>query len=176
MLRPAALLPLLLLSGALAAPSGPAKDLLDAAAAGDTAKVAAALEAGAEVDSQDDNGQTALLYAAGVGKDAVVPALLAAGANVDHTDTHSWSASMLASMYGHADVLKQLIDAGADLTKRTKVGRGALDLAKSKGKADCVALLEAALQPKARPRRPSAPLALPGPSAADGSLPLQADL
>jgi cytochrome c len=55
-------------------------------ATGDVAAVAAALKAGAQIDVQDHNGETALMAALRANKSAVVELLLARGANIHLTD------------------------------------------------------------------------------------------
>ena len=144
-------LPLLLLgeqlSGALAAPSGPAKDLLDAAAAGDTAKVEAALEAGAEVDSQDDNGQTALLYAAGAAKKrsvAVTLLLVNAGAPLDsrlmrapaggNAKAGLQTPLMIAAKGAQPELVELLLQRGADHNLEAGDGSAPIDFACDEGR------------------------------------------
>jgi ankyrin repeat protein len=145
-------LALLLLASPLgcgaASSSDSAKELRDAAFAGDATQVEELLAAGADVHGTDDNSQTALHYVAGSGSEAVATALLRAGADVNQLDSNGWTALMITARYGHSALLQVLIDAGADLSIRSNIGRDALDLAKSKWKKDCIALLEAALAKK----------------------------
>jgi hypothetical protein len=73
-------------------------------ATGDVAAVAAALDAGAQIDAQDHNGETALMAALRANKGAVVELLLARGANVHLTDLggntahdYAWDSAELAT-------------------------------------------------------------------------------
>lgn len=75
-----------------AAPSAVDALLLEAAADGDTAALAAALAAGAGVDCADASGETALMRAAALGHTACLQALLGAGAAPEACDSHGHSA------------------------------------------------------------------------------------
>jgi ankyrin repeat protein len=70
---------------------------------------------GAEVNSIDGFGLTALHYAAIYGRTDVVAILLEAGADIDAPDPHGWTALHMAADSGHIDVVRLLIEEGADL-------------------------------------------------------------
>ncbi|NJL27462.1 MAG: FAD-dependent oxidoreductase [Thermoanaerobaculia bacterium] len=74
--------------------------LLEAARAGDAARVASLLEAGAEIDATDADGETALLFAAMAGHTAVVRQLVAAGADTTHKDNLGYNAYAAAMYFG----------------------------------------------------------------------------
>jgi ankyrin repeat protein len=74
--------------------------LLEAARAGDVSRVAALLEAGAEIDAADANGETALLFAAMAGHLAVVSYLVAAGADATRKDNLGYDAYTAAMFFG----------------------------------------------------------------------------
>jgi hypothetical protein len=103
---------LLLPRGAMAQDAG--KDLLDAAAQGQTSKVEALAAKGAGLDSADKNGRTALMLAAQHGHAATVRFLLEKGANAAARDQHGATAWVLAMFApagargGVAEVLKIL--------------------------------------------------------------------
>ena len=81
--------------------------------------VKAALDAGADVDAKDDEGNTALMDAASGGwrSEDVIKLLLDAGADVDAKDDEGNTALMDAASGGwrNEDVVKVLLDAGADV-------------------------------------------------------------
>ena len=71
------------------------------------------IEAGADVNSMDKYGQTALIHAAGFGKVDCVKELLAYGADVNGTTT--FTPLMVAALAGHVECVNVLIREGADL-------------------------------------------------------------
>jgi len=90
-------------------------DWRQAAEIGDAARLVELLETGAEVDTLDRYGQTALMLAARNGHGDAVRVLLDAGAELDHTAKHNLSALMLAVLNDRLEVVEQLVEAGADL-------------------------------------------------------------
>lgn len=92
-------------------------------------------DAGAAVDTQDREGETALHKAAMAGKLSVVSFLLNHGANANAKDNDGWTALHNACSRGYLDIVRLLIDsANADID--VKGGRGgwtALMNAASKG-------------------------------------------
>jgi ankyrin repeat protein len=89
---------------------------------GDAASLEAQLAAGADVDSLDRHGQSALMLAARSGHLAAVQVLIRAGADLDRTAKFGLSATMLAVINHHESVARALAEAGADLRL---VGSGA---------------------------------------------------
>ena len=92
---------------------------------------------------------TALIAAAHLGHDGVVRQLIAAGAPLDHVNNLHWTAVIEAIVLGdggprHQASLKALIDARANLQLADREGRTPLQLARSRGYAEMVKLLEAA--------------------------------
>lgn len=83
-----------------------------AAQDGDTTKVAALIEAGADPNDYRRT-YSALMYAAGNGHASVVGLLLAHGARVDHRDHNGDRALLWAAARGHAEVVRLLLGAGA---------------------------------------------------------------
>lgn len=78
---------LLLVASPFATIAGPKEDLLSAAAAGDTRKVADALAAGADVNARNRDGETALMLASRVQAFAPCRELLWAGADANAKST-----------------------------------------------------------------------------------------
>jgi uncharacterized protein len=114
----------------------------------DTLRVLLSLGASAKLTTSRYDG-TALIAAAHLGHDGVVRQLIAAGAPLDHVNNLHWTAAIEAVVLGdgggrHQATLKALIDAGANTKLADREGRTPLQLARSRGYAAMVKLLEAA--------------------------------
>ncbi|KAF9092369.1 hypothetical protein BGX23_004368 [Mortierella sp. AD031] len=91
-------------------------------------------QAGAGVDTQDREGETALLKASYAGSLPVVCFLLKRGANVHQRDKDGWTALHNASSKGYIDIAQVLLEKGeADINTRSKMGHTPLINAASKG-------------------------------------------
>jgi ankyrin repeat protein len=114
----------------------------------ETLRVLLSLGASAkQVTSRYDG--TALIAAAHLGHDGVVRQLIAAGAPLDHVNNLHWTAVIESIVLGnggarHQATLKALIDAGANLQLADRQGNTPLKLARSRGYAEMVAMLERA--------------------------------
>jgi uncharacterized protein len=111
------------------------------------------LTAGADINSRDKYGQTALMIAARTGESSVVRFLVNNGAGLDYTAKYGLSALMLAVIGGHADIVRALVEAGADLTIRGTgapgfAGKTALDLATAQSRSDLAAMLRGSSRPQ----------------------------
>lgn len=89
-----------------------------ATAGGDLARIAALLDAGADINALDRYNQTALMHAAHRGDVAVVRLLAERGADLDHAAKYGMTALMLAVIGNHPEVVELLLSAGADTTRR----------------------------------------------------------
>jgi ankyrin repeat protein len=92
---------------------------------------------------------TALIAAAHLGHVEVVRILIAAGAPLDHVNNLGWTALIESIVLGnggqrHVAVLRALVDAGANLNLADRSGDTPLALAKKRGYAEMVKILEAA--------------------------------
>jgi ankyrin repeat protein len=92
---------------------------------------------------------TALIAAAHLGHDGVVRQLIAAGAPLDHVNNLHWTALIESIVLGnggprHLATLRALVAAGANLQLADRQGATPLQLARSRGYADMVQVLEAA--------------------------------
>ena len=92
---------------------------------------------------------TALIAAAHLGHDGVVRQLIAAGAPLDHVNNLHWTAVIEAIVLGdggprHQRTLQALVDAKANLQLADRSGRTPLQLARTRGYAEMVKMLEAA--------------------------------
>ena len=121
-----------------------------AAVADDEPTLALLLELGASaklVTSRYDG--TALIAAAHLGHDGVVRRLIAAGAPLDHVNNLHWTAVIEAIVLGdggprHQATLKALLDAGASTRLTDRGGATPLQLARSRGYAAMVQMIEQA--------------------------------
>jgi uncharacterized protein len=119
-----------------------------AAVADDAATLRLLLARGASaklVTSRYDG--TALIAAAHLGHDGIVRQLIAAGAPLDHVNNLHWTALIEAVVLGdgglrHQAVVRALIDAGADTRIADRHGRTPLQLARERGYAEIVRMLE----------------------------------
>jgi ankyrin repeat protein len=92
---------------------------------------------------------TALIAAAHLGHDGVVRQLIAAGAPQDHVNNLHWTALIEAVVLGdggprHQATVRALLDAGADVRLADREGRTPLQLARERGYAAMVGMLESA--------------------------------
>ena len=119
-----------------------------AAVADDVLTLKIALELGCSaknVTSRYDG--TALIAAAHLGHAEVVRTLIAAGAPLDHVNNLHWTALIESIVLGdggprHTETLKALLDAGASAKLTDRQGRTPLELARSRGYKEMIALLE----------------------------------
>lgn len=95
-----------------------ADDLLSAAKSGDAAAVGALIDAGAEIDATDGEGETALHKAAKGNHGAVVARPLAAGADptIDAMGLYGGTGAPIhhAARYGRVESLRALLEGGVD--------------------------------------------------------------
>ena len=92
---------------------------------------------------------TALIAAAHLGHAEVVRVLIAAGAPLDHVNNLGWTALIESVVLGnggrnHIDTLDALVKAGANVNLADRAGTTPLTLAKARGYAEMVRILEAA--------------------------------
>jgi ankyrin repeat protein len=90
---------------------------------------------------------TALIAAAHLGHDGVVRQLIAAGAPLDHVNNLHWTALIEAIVLGdggtrHQATVRALLDAGASTRLTDRDGRTPLQLARDRGYAAMVVMLE----------------------------------
>ncbi len=114
----------------------------------DTLRTLLTLGASAKLTTSRYDG-TALIAAAHLGHDGVVRQLIAAGAPLDHVNNLHWTALIESIVLGdggarHQATLKALVNAGANLQLADRNGQTPLMLAKSRGYAAMVAMLEKA--------------------------------
>lgn len=121
------------------------KALLRAAEDGDVEALKAALAAGADVNTVDDDGYTALYHAADQGHEEVVAALLEVpGIDVNRSECGFFPLHT-AAFGGHVEVVKKLLSApGIDVNIKNELYDTPLDNASEAGHEEIVELLIAA--------------------------------
>ena len=121
--------------------------LIQAARGSDVTKVKQLLKQGADVNTKDEDGRTALMEAVGsinIGCTETVRTLIDAGADVNAKNKNGSTALMWAVIFPRTEVVKALIDAGADVNAKNKYGETALMSAESSGHTDTAeALIDA---------------------------------
>ena len=139
---------LLMAAGASAAP--PALPLVEASRAGDRPAVSRLLAAGADPDTAQPDGTTALHWAAYRDDAALVDLLLRGGATVGAGNRYGVEPLSLAASRGHGAVVERLLAAGADPDTALPGGETALMSAARAGSVRAVAaLLDAGADPDA---------------------------
>ena len=73
------------------------------------------LEAGADVNSQDDDGMTALIWATYKGYKEIVELLINADADVNVMADDGMTALILAALKGHTEIAELLISSSAEV-------------------------------------------------------------
>lgn len=96
---------------------------------------------GAEVDSRDNNSQTALMWSVKRNHLQCVQILLDFKASIDLQDTNGDSALHMACGLSHATVLSLLLDRGASLTLRNKREYACLEIARKAGSSDAAMVI-----------------------------------
>ena len=114
----------------------------------ETLRVLLSLGASAKLTTSRYDG-TALIAAAHLGHDGVVKQLIAAGAPLDHVNNLHWTALIESIVLGdggprHQEVLRALLAAGASTQLTDRQGTTPLALARSRGYAVMVQMLEKA--------------------------------
>ncbi|MGE0392477.1 MAG: ankyrin repeat domain-containing protein [Vicinamibacterales bacterium] len=143
-------LALVALTAASAAAANSAATLADIAERGNSAAVLAQLKKGADVNSPQADGATALHWAAHFNDVALAKRLLAAGARPNATNDYGVTPLFLASVNGSAEMIDTLLTAGADANTARPSGETALMTAVRTGNGLAVArLLKAGANPNA---------------------------
>jgi ankyrin repeat protein len=116
--------------------------VVEAAMSGNRDAVRALLKQGADVNTAQGDGMTALHWAAQKGDVDLAKTLLYAGANVKATTRiGGYTPILMASRNGHAPMVEALLAAGADPNSATTNGASALMLAAQAGNAAAVKAL-----------------------------------
>lgn len=104
------------------------------------------LAAGAEIESQDDAGETAIHYAAAAGNPNIVRFLVAHGASITATNERGETALHKAASAGYSDGgrdgIAALLEAGCSIAATDNLGRSFFDHAMSNGGLAMMAAIE----------------------------------
>ncbi|MFI8946502.1 ankyrin repeat domain-containing protein [Streptomyces sp. NPDC053750] len=119
----------------MTAPSPTPDDLALVAAVrrGDTDAVRAALRAGADLETRDEQDRTPLLLAALADRVAVAEVLVAAGADVNAQDAREDSAWLVTGVTGSVAMMRALLPGGPDVTLTNRFGGVSLIPASERG-------------------------------------------
>ena len=114
---------------------------------GDLVALARLIEAGADIDAKNQQGQTGLMLSARDGRVDVARLLVDRGADLNHTAKFHLSALMLAVINGRMEIVRTLVHAGADRSLRGSGAPGfhdktALDLARDLQGQELVSVLQ----------------------------------
>lgn len=115
--------------------------LLEAAAAGNTAKIAELLSRGADLEGNDTSGRTAVINASWRGEQEVVDLLVELDADLNVADYDGRTAVSWAASNGHADIVRRLLENGARSSISDKEGLTPLMRAAWNGHQEVVRLL-----------------------------------
>ena len=99
------------------------------------------LHAGADANSVDKHGKTALMHPGENGAESCVEVLVLAGADVNTSTSEGYTALMLAAAKGNAKTVNALVNAGAVVNKTDYKMRSALMRAVSQSNYKCTELL-----------------------------------
>src|SRR4051794_6568423 len=80
------------------------------------------IEAGADLNAQNSDGNTPLLRAACEGRTELASVLIKVGARLDTQNKDGYSALILAERRGHHEIVESLLHAGADPRLVTRLG------------------------------------------------------
>ena len=114
------------------------------------------LRRGAEIDLQDKNGDTALIFAAFHGHMQTIDVLLQHGADVNRKDNKGWNALMFSVDSGHGDIARVLLDKGAKADHINHDGQTAADIAAGAERNELQDILETFTGDRGRLRRKQA--------------------
>lgn len=116
-------------------------DLISLTANSQFDQAMALISKGADVNTTQPDGTTALMYAAYLGNAPLASALLSAGANPDASNAYGSSAILEAAIASATDVLEVLLDGGADANWRNPEGETPLMNAARAGQLKAAELL-----------------------------------
>lgn len=137
----AAALTLFVFTACATIPAGMVTPLHEAVRDGNRAEALDLIEAGAEVNTRDENAQTPLHYCANNGEVALMRALLEAGADPNAVDSEGNTPLHFAAGNCYAESVEMLIDSGADNAIENNNGMRPADLAEKAGCTDIANLL-----------------------------------
>ena len=118
-----------------------AVQLHDAAQSGDIEQVRRLVSLGADLETRNETGATALMLASQNGHGETASLLLSNGADVNVKADDGVTALIVAALYGHAEVVSLLLSSGAEVNAELNGGGTALYASSQNGHAEVVSLL-----------------------------------
>ena len=97
---------------------------------GDINDVKLLLGKGADINTKDNDGWTALHYATRHQTTEMAQLLLDRGADINAKDNDGWTALHCAAVYKNTEMVQLLLDKGADVNAKTDIGKDALNYAR----------------------------------------------
>lgn len=125
------------------------KLLIDSVSRENLKGVLSALDGGADVNTKDKYGWTALSYVVKYGPVEIARALLQAGADVNAKNQYGWTVLMSAARDGNREMVDVILQSGADWDIKNRRGKTALDLSLEKGHNDITALIKSCIERQA---------------------------
>ncbi len=103
------------------------------------------LDRGADVNAQNETGQTALIGAASLGDAELVNFLLDRGADPNITNKESGFTALIAATWSdYPEIVETLLRKGAQVNAKDKFGKTPLKWAREKGHTQIIQLLQSA--------------------------------
>ncbi|MDZ7755652.1 ankyrin repeat domain-containing protein [Rhodohalobacter sp.] len=99
------------------------------------------LAEGADINTVDEKGNTALMLASKIGNPRMVKIILAHSPNLNQQNNMGYTALMVASEQGQVHIIEQLLKQGADTSLKNMDGRTAAELAIRNGQPNAADLL-----------------------------------
>ena len=93
--------------------------IVGASAGGNVATLSKLLNDGADIDSRDYSGRSALHVSAANGQIEVIDFLISNNANIEAKDEDSWTPLHHAANNGHSEAIRKLVAAGANIEAST---------------------------------------------------------
>ena len=116
-------------------------ELIGAAATGDMNNVRNLLASGADVNANNDKGETALTNSIYKDHTEIAKMLITKGADVNKKGYKGWTALMIAAGKGNNLIVKLLVNSGADVNAKNDAGDTAFSWAVNKGYTEIVKFL-----------------------------------
>lgn len=99
------------------------------------------INSGANLEDEDDYGNTALIYAARLGDVDLFNMLLDIGASINHTNIEGENIMLAAADKGNLEILELTLDIGIDINSVDKDGETAIMKAASNGQIKAISML-----------------------------------
>ncbi|MDF2964957.1 MAG: ankyrin repeat-containing protein [Rickettsiaceae bacterium] len=116
-------------------------DFIKAAKEGNLATVQYYISQNIDIDINDEDGWTALMFAARKGHLDIVKVLIEYGGDINKADKYRWTALMIAAERGHLNIVKVLIKNDAHINGANKDDWTALMIAAERGHLNIVKVL-----------------------------------